>query len=91
MVLKGYIQLGNAEPIGLANYPLIHLSNNRTIIGSVNAFDINNIINVLKSEHICFSIKSGVDLDVYPNLAKMQHWIVINNIINLTYQSCQKD
>ena len=93
MVIKGYIQLGNAKPIGLASPLLINISTQSTIvIGSENAFDISNIVNVLKIEHIPFIIKSKVELSIYPNLDKMQHWVVINSIINITYQSlCQKD
>lgn len=93
MVIKGYIQLGNAKPIGLASTLLINICEQSTvIIGSENAFDISNIVNVLKIEHVPFTIKSKVELSIYPNLDKMQHWVVINSIINITYQSlCQKD
>ena len=93
MVIKGYIQLGNAKPIGLASPLLINISTQSAIlIGSENAFDISNIVNMLKTEHIPFIIKSKVELSIYPNLDKMQHWVVINSIINITYQSlCQKD
>ena len=90
-LVKAYLKLGNADTIGLVNNPLIHISNRTITIGSTNAFDISHIVDVLKTQSISFSIKTDINIDIYPDAGKIQRWVIINSIINLTIKSCQKD
>lgn len=92
MLVKSYLSIGLSRVIGLTEGPLINLTSTQIVIGSNSAFDISNIAELLREQHICFSIKTNMNLNIYPNVSKIQHWIVINSIINFTIQSlCQKD
>lgn len=89
-ICKAYIMIGT-ETFGLCEVPVISIDRSRIVIGSNNTFDIGNILQTLKKQHITVSIKTKVEIKNLINVNKIQNWLTFENILPIIIRSCQKD
>jgi hypothetical protein len=89
-ICNAYIKIGD-ETIGLCCLPIFSINHNQIVIGSNNTFDISNILQALKKQHITVSIKTSVELKNLTNINKIQNWLVFENVLPIILATCQKD
>jgi hypothetical protein len=89
-VCNAYIKIGN-KTFGLCEFPIISIDHNKIVIGSNNTFDIGNILQALKKQHITVSIKTKVEIKNLTNVNKIQNWLIFENVLPIIIGTCQKD
>ena len=89
-ICNAYIKIGN-ETFGLCDLPVISRYHDQIVIGSNNTFDISNIVQALKKQHITVSIRANVEIKNLTNINKIQNWIMFQNVLPIIIGTCQKD
>ena len=79
-ICNAYIKIGD-ETIGLCCLPIFSINHNQIVIGSNNTFDISNIVQALKKQHITVSIRTNVEIKNLTNINKIQNWIMFQNVL----------
>lgn len=89
-ICNAYMKIGD-ETIGLCILPIFSIDRNQIAIGSNNTFDISNILQALKKQHVTVSIKTKVELKNLINISKIQNWLIFENVLPIILSTCQKD
>lgn len=89
-ICNAYIKIGN-ETFGLCDLPVISINHDQIVIGSNNTFDISNIVQALKKQHITVSIRTNVEIKNLTNINQIQNWIMFQNVLPIIIGTCQKD